>query len=163
MSPSPENSLLYVLTHSSPEAVAVIHGNAQHPNLVGLVSFYHTPYTGVMVTAEITGLPTKSTKNPTNFYAMHIHENGNCTPPFDQTGMHYNPQNQEHPEHAGDFPPLLGNDGYAWCAFYDTRFTISEIIGRSVIIHSNRDDFTSQPAGDSGDKIGCGVIALLNE
>lgn len=60
----------------------------------------------------------------------------------------------------GDLPPLLSNRGYAWTAFYDTRFGISDIVGRSLIIHENRDDFTTQPAGDSGKKIACGVISV---
>ena len=72
--------------------------------------------------------------------------------------MHYNPQNTEHPNHAGDMPPLLGNQGYAYSVFYDKRFTIQEIIGRAVIIHEKPDDFTTQPSGNSGAKIGCGVI-----
>ena len=54
--------------------------------------------------------------------------------------------------------PLLGNEGYGWMAFYDKRFTIEEIMGRSVILHLQADDFTSQPAGNSGTRIGCGVI-----
>ena len=41
-----------------------------------------------------------------------------------------------------DLPPLLSNHGYAWMAFYDARFTVSDILGRSLIIHENRDDFT---------------------
>ena len=57
-----------------------------------------------------------------------------------------------------DMLPLMGNQGYAWLSFYDKRFTIPEIIGKSVIIHEKRDDFASQPSGDAGEKIGCGVI-----
>ena len=64
----------------------------------------------------------------------------------------------EHPNHSGDMPPLLGNQGYAWMAFYDKRFTIPEIIGKSLIIHRMPDNFTTQPAGDSGERIACGVI-----
>ena len=91
---------------------------------------------------------------------MHIHEFGNCTPPFDKTGNHYNPGGSMHPYHAGDMLPLLGNNGYAWLTFYDERIRIKDIVGKSVVIHGMRDDFTSQPAGDSGEKIGCGVIYL---
>ena len=54
--------------------------------------------------------------------------------------------------------PLLGNQEYAWTACYDKRITIPEIIGRSVIRHAMPDDFTTQPSGASGTKIGCGVI-----
>jgi len=60
--------------------------------------------------------------------------------------------------HAGDLVPLLNNNGYAYLTFYDNRFSINDINGKSIVIHSMRDDFTNQPAGDSGEKIGCGVI-----
>jgi Cu-Zn family superoxide dismutase len=57
---------------------------------------------------------------------------------------------------------LLATDAMeAWLAFVTTRFTVRDIIGRSVVIHMNRDDYTSQPAGDSGQRIGCGVIRVL--
>ncbi len=81
--------------------------------------------------------------------------------PFPNTGNHYNPGNVPHPEHAGDLLPLLSNNGYAWMSFYTSRFNIEEIIGRSLVIHSMRDDFTTQPSGNSGDKIGCGVIERM--
>ncbi|MFR5725383.1 MAG: superoxide dismutase family protein [Clostridium sp.] len=52
----------------------------------------------------------------------------------------------------------MGNSGYGWLSFYDKRFTVKEIMGRSVVLHSGLDDFTSQPSGNSGVVIGCGVI-----
>ena len=121
---------------------------------------------GIVVNAEIFGLPDNAAAAGANgrsmgssrFYAMHIHENGDCRLPFDRSGNHYNPSGAMHPQHAGDLPPLLSNNGYAWLAFYDGRLSVEEILNRSVVIHAGRDDFTSQPAGDSGDKIGCGVI-----
>lgn len=58
-------------------------------------------------------------------------------------------------------PPLFSNRGYAWQGFYTDRFTPWEVMGRSVIIHAKRDDFTTQPSGDAGDRIGCGVIRGL--
>ena len=147
-----------ILENNIPAASAWILGSAAHPNLCGLVQFYDTPMGGTLVTAEIYGLPNRDTDDGTHFYAMHIHERGNCTPPFDQTGNHYNPNGTTHPQHAGDLPPLLGNNGSAWMAFYTDRFVPGDVLGQSVVIHAMRDDFTSQPAGDSGDKIGCGVI-----
>ena len=107
---------------------------------------------------QIFGLPNISTQDSSDFYAMHIHEFGDCSGSYSKTGNHFNPAGTLHPMHAGDLIPLLGNQGYAWTAFYDKRFTIDSIIGKSVIIHSKRDDFTTQPSGDSGEKIGCGVI-----
>lgn len=158
---TPRISFLELLTYERPDAAAWITGNAAHPRLSGLVKFYRTSYGGVLVEAEIFGLPNITDQGSSNFYAMHIHEFGNCSGNFDKTGSHYNPTGQPHPEHAGDLLPLLGNQGYAWSAFYDKRFTIEEIIGKSVIIHSGRDDFTTQPSGDSGDKIGCGEIRRM--
>lgn len=136
-------------------AIAIIKGSSSHPNLRGQACFCSTESGGVIITVEVFGLPENSSSG---FFGMHIHQFGDCTPPFDKTGSHYNANNQPHPMHAGDLPPLLGNNGYSWMSFYDTRFTVDEIIGKSIIIHNMRDDFTSQPAGDSGDKIGCGVI-----
>jgi Cu-Zn family superoxide dismutase len=139
-------------------AVALVRGNALAPGLSGVVRFYDTP-AGVRVDARVRGLP----KNKTGFYGFHLHEVGECAPPdFSTAQGHYNPSNVAHPLHAGDFPPLLATDTMeAWTAFITTRFTIRDIIGRSVIIHMERDDYTSQPAGDSGQRIGCGVISAL--
>lgn len=151
-----------IIEDDLPQATAVVTGNDDFPELMGVVEFYDTPYEGILIIAAITGLPVVSDAESgtveTGFYAMHIHEYGDCTQPFDKTGMHYDPSGRPHPEHAGDLLPLLSNGGYAWSAFYDTRFEIEDVIGRSVIIHSKRDDFTTQPSGDAGDKIGCGVI-----
>ena len=138
-------------------ACANITGNSSYPFLKGMAYFYTTSTPGVFIEIEVSGLPDNNSIN-SNFYGLHIHEIGDCTPPFDKTGSHYNPHAQPHPYHAGDLPPLLGNSGYAYMFFYTNRFTLKEIIGKSVIIHSKPDDFTTQPSGNSGDKIGCGVI-----
>ncbi len=156
--PTPSSHFQYLLTHTAPAAIAWIQGNAEHPQLAGSVKFYQTSYGGVLVEAEIFGLPNIHTPGSSHFYGMHIHEQGDCTRPFDQTGDHYNPDHNPHPQHAGDLPPLMGNQGYAWHVFYDKRFFVDDILGRSVIIHSMTDDFSSQPSGNSGAKIGCGVI-----
>lgn len=154
---TPETIFSDILTHGIPNAIAWISGNENNPQLNGTVKFYQTPYDGVLIEAQLFGLP-DSAPSYSAFYAMHIHENGDCTPPFDQTGNHYNPQNVPHPQHAGDLLPLMGNHGYAWLSFYDGRFSVSDIEGKSVIIHQMVDDFHSQPSGNSGVKIGCGAI-----
>lgn len=157
---TPHLTFIHLLQKDRPQAVAWVRGNEVNPQLSGLVKFYATPYGGVLVEAEIFGLPNIDRMNSTDFYALHIHENGDCSDDFMQTGNHYNPMNQPHPYHAGDMLPLMGNQGYAWLSFYDKRFTVPEIIGKSVIIHSRQDDFTSQPSGNPGEKIGCGVIMM---
>ena len=105
--------------------------------------------------------PLGNMQNPLNMQAFR-----NVRPPmgmqaFPNTGNHYNPDNVPHPEHAGDLPPLLSNNGYAWMSFYTGRIDPNEVIGRSLVIHSMRDDFSSQPSGNSGDKIACGVIESM--
>jgi len=155
---TPRISFLGLLTYERPAASAWVTSNAANPKISGLVKFYQTSYDGVLVEAEIFGLPNQTTPGSSDFYALHIHEFGNCNGNFENAGGHYNPRNVPHPEHAGDMPPLLANQGYAWMAFYDKRFTIEEIIGKSVIIHSSTDDFRTQPAGNSGNRIACGEI-----
>lgn len=152
---TPCANFMDIVLNDKYEAFVEINGSETVPQLRGNVKFYQTPYGGVLVVSEIFGLP------KIGFFGMHIHENGDCTPPFDKTGNHYNPSNQEHPYHAGDLLPLLSNNGYAFSAFYDNRFSIDEIVGKSVIIHSKADDFTSQPSGNSGNRIGCGVIRKI--
>lgn len=153
--------LLRLTQKSQPDAAAWLMGNAANPRLGGTAHFYAVPFGGIVVNIEMYGLP-DTELSPSHFYGVHIHETGNCTLPFDQTGNHYNPTDMLHPGHAGDMPPLLSYSGYAWQVFYDGRLTIDKIVDRSVIVHANRDDFTTQPSGDSGAKIACGVIKRVN-
>lgn len=152
----PDEYFIELLEENHPDAYANILGSAENPTLQGTVKFYSAG-DGTLVEAIIFGLP-HDTLHSSRFYGFHIHENGNCTQPFDQTGNHYNPTNMPHPDYAGDMPPLLGNQGFAYSIFYTDRFTVKDITGRSVIIHASPDDFTTQPSGNSGIKIGCGVI-----
>lgn len=144
-----------------PAAVAKIEGSLKYPNIRGTVSFYNAAG-GSVVAAQIYGLPNAFNACDNRIFAMHIHEGESCTDnakdPFADVMGHYNPYNCPHPAHAGDLPPLFENIGYAWNAVYTDRFKINEVIGRSVIIHSRPDDFTSQPSGNAGEKIACGEI-----
>ena len=144
--------------YSYPSAYAKLSGNADNPGLQGIAYFYPAPFGGVLIEVEVYGLPHQNIPPYSQFYALHIHENGDCTLSFDKTGNHYNPTNQDHPFHAGDFPPLLSGHGYAWMSFWAPRISISEIIGKSIIIHKGKDDFTTQPSGQYNEKIACGVI-----
>lgn len=157
----PRFNFIHLLKTDRPKAMAWIKGSKNYPKMSGLVKLYPTQYGGVLIETEIFGMPDENQLSSSDFYAFHIHEFGNCSENFANTGEHYNPTNEPHPRHAGDMIPLMANQGYAWMAFYDKRFTIREIIGKSVIIHSHPDDFTSQPSGNSGEKIGCGVIYPL--
>ena len=135
-------------------AVAQLKGGSLAPQLSGTVKFYQRPG-GIIVEAQVFGLP----YNKTDIYGFHIHTGESCTGEnFSAVGMHYNPRSQEHPKHAGDLPPLFSCGGRAYLAVMTDRFSMREILGRSVVIHSAADDFTTQPSGNSGEKIACGVI-----
>lgn len=122
--------------------------------ITGTVRFYRQGNWTVVV-ADICGLP----ESETGFFGFHIHEGGNCRgESFANTGSHYNPCEQPHPMHAGDLPPLLGCHGKAYMAVFTERFLPEEVVGRTVVIHSQPDDFHTQPAGNAGEKIACGVI-----
>lgn len=156
------NYYISCIRESSPTARAVIRGSSAYPNISGSVSFYSIITGGVLVVAEVSGLPAGQGVCYERVFGMHIHEGGSCTgnesDPFSDTGGHFNPEGCPHPKHAGDMPPLFGNNGYAWSAFFTRRFNIREIIGRTVIIHEEPDDFTTQPSGNSGKKIACGEV-----
>ena len=138
-----------------PSLAAVVRGGEGNRYLQGTVKFYQMPG-GILVEAEISGLPGNG------FYGFHIHEGGTCAgPSFIGTGGHYDPTNTPHPMHVGDLPPLLSAGGKAYMTVLTNRFSMREIDGRTVVIHSRPDDFRTQPAGDSGMKIGCGVIRKI--
>ncbi len=108
---------------------------------------------GTLVIAQLRGLP------GSGFYGFHIHTGGSCRGAgFPNTGGHFNPGGAPHPDHAGDLPPMLSCGGWAYLAVLTCRVRIPEIVGRTLVVHSRPDDFRTQPAGDSGEKIGCGVI-----
>lgn len=156
----PYNELQRVLTGPA-DAQAVIRGSSSYPNLGGTVEFYQMSG-AVLLVAQVEGLPQGSGPCATNIFGFHIHEGSTCTgnagDPFANTDGHFNPAGCPHPAHAGDLPPLFGNKGYAFMIFMTDRFSVNSVMGRTVVIHANRDDFTSQPAGDSGTKIACGKI-----
>ena len=118
----------------------------------------------VRVVAEVSGL----TSGPHGF---HVHEKGDCSAPdATSAGGHFNPGSQPHgnpavgAHHAGDMPMLVA-DASGKASLDVTLPTISlgsganGIVGRSVVVHKDPDDFKSQPAGNSGARVACGVIA----
>ena len=149
-----------------PQAWAKLSGSRAYPNLVGTVYFYQTKC-GVLVAAEVSGLPGMTEKGADGVFGFHIHSGSVCSgtqeDPFADVLTHYNPDGFPHPYHPGDLPPLFANHGYAVQVFLTDRFSVCEILGKTVVIHSKPDDFTSQPAGNSGEKIACGEIKVLGK
>lgn len=144
-----------------PSAIAIVRGSSEYPKINATVRFYQTR-SGVLVYAEATGLINDNSECESHIFGFHIHQgnecSGNSDDPFANAKTHYDTKGCPHPAHAGDLPPLWGCDGKAVSVFLTNRFTVNEIIGKTVIIHSQPDDFTTQPSGNSGKKIACGVI-----
>lgn len=147
-------------------AIAYIKGGPLAPELKGTVTFKDVQ-NGTMVCAHITGLPqympASGNSAPIGPHGFHIHENGSCVignslEPFQDAGGHWNPDGQPHGNHSGDFPVLFSNNGIAKTCFFTNKFKTNDILGKSIIIHENPDDFRSQPSGNSGKRLACGII-----
>ena len=118
----------------------------------------------VVVTAAITGL------KPSSEHGFHVHEKGDCSAPdATSAGGHFNPAGRPHghhgkaERHAGDMPNLRADaSGTARVTWETDLLSVgsgsADVIGRSVVIHRDPDDYASQPAGNSGPRLSCGVI-----
>lgn len=150
------SSALVSVLCKKPQAYADIKGSKDYKDISGMVKLYQTA-NGALVYAVIAGLP-----EGYSFHGFHIHEgekcSGNSEDPFADAKSHYNPNHTEHPNHAGDLPPLMNNNGFALSVFITDRFTVKDVIGKTMIIHEKADDFTTQPSGNSGKKLACGKI-----
>ncbi len=141
---------MFSMIRSMPYAKAEIKGSEMYPKIRGEVLFYEV-YGGTFVAASV-----KNLLGSDGFHGFHIHNGESCMPKME--GGHYNPTNQSHPKHAGDFPSLLANQGTAFSAFYTSRFHPEDVVGKVVVIHAMPDDFKSQPSGNPGSIVACGVI-----
>lgn len=151
-------------TNKSPARVAVAElSPTQGNNVRGVVRFTETAR-GIKVTADLTGLtPGK--------HGFHVHDKGDCSAPdATSAGAHFNPTGAAHggPEQADRHVGDLGNitadaNGRARYERVEKHMTFDgakSVIGRAVIVHANPDDLTSQPAGNAGARVACGVIQL---
>lgn len=148
------------------ELVSVL--NPTHTNTAyGVVRFFDTDE-GVRVVAEIHEL------SPNSTHGFHIHEFGDCTA-LDGTsaGGHFNPQGQPHggpdsdQRHVGDLGNItVDENGYAQVDYVDPLLSFdgpNSILGRGVIVHAGEDDLQSQPTGDAGARLSCGVIGVAQQ
>lgn len=120
----------------------------------------------VRVTAEVTGL------KPNTTVGFHVHDKGDCSAPDGMSaGGHFNPGGKPHghygqPErHGGDMPALQSDAGgkavVDWTADLITVTPGAfSVVGRAVIVHAAPDDYKTQPTGNAGARVACGVIAL---
>lgn len=144
------------------KAIAVLHSSSGS-QVMGTVTFTKTA-DGVQVVADLTGLkPGK--------HGFHIHEFGDCSAPdATSAGAHFNPTNDPHAghdaakRHVGDLGNIeADSSGKAHLELTDKIMTMSgdkSIIGRGVIVHEKADDLKTQPTGDAGGRLACGVIGV---
>jgi Cu-Zn family superoxide dismutase len=122
--------------------------------------------TGVLIKLSVKGLPAGD-------HAFHVHAVGKCEPPFDSAGGHFNPANKKHGlmvadgPHAGDMPNLhIPASGELVVELLNSNVTLEkgkpnsvfDADGSAVVIHAAVDDYKTDPTGNAGGRIGCGVI-----
>ncbi len=132
---------------------------------LGIVTFTQTP-AGVLISADLKGLPP-------GVHGFHLHEKGDCGPPFTNAGGHFNPTGAEHGflavggPHAGDMPNIhVPDSGSLSIEILKPDVTLAagapetllDDDGTSLVIHAGADDYKSAPSGMSGDRIACGVV-----
>ena len=147
--------------HDGPKAIATLEPTRGN-TAAGTVTFeQHGDH--VMVIAKVTGL------KPNQDHGFHAHEKGDCASGDGMgTGGHFNPTSKPHgppngERHAGDFPALKADaSGKAEAYFHLTGVAIgsgaTDLVGRGLIVHAGPDDYKTQPTGNAGARIACGVI-----
>jgi Cu-Zn family superoxide dismutase len=120
---------------------------------------------GVLIKLSVTGLPAGE-------HAFHVHAVGKCEPPFTSAGAHFNPAQAHHgmmsgQGHAGDMPNLhIPAGGALTVEVLNDKITLEkgkpnsvfDADGSALVIHAVADDYKTDPAGNAGDRIACGVI-----
>lgn len=150
------------IENETPALIAGLGGSAQYPAVQGTAFVYWLPV-GFYMVVELKGLP------PSQVFGLHIHDGTVCAPldgeAFSQAGKHLNNCGEglwcsRHPYHAGDLPPVFSNaQGEAVMQIYMDRAALDEVAGKPLVLHRMPDDFKTQPAGNSGIRIACGVLA----
>ncbi|MDQ2642089.1 MAG: superoxide dismutase family protein [Pseudomonadota bacterium] len=122
---------------------------------------------GISIRGEITGL------EPGSEHGFHVHEVGECSlPAFESAGGHFNPTKDSHggpdsdARHLGDLPNAKADENgralidvnVQGVTLMDKDGAPTEILGKAIVVHAMRDDYKTQPSGDSGNRIACGVI-----
>lgn len=128
----------------------------------GAVHFNQLADGTVDVEADLLGVPP-------GVHGFHVHETGDCSNNGMAAGGHFNPMNMPHAapdaasHHAGDFGNVTADEkGEVHARFNTHSITVApgsmSVLGRAVILHANPDDLTTQPTGNAGGRIACGII-----
>ena len=107
---------------------------------------------------------------PSREHGFHVHEKGDCSSPdASSAGAHFNPTDMPHgppgsEHHAGDLPSLKADAAGKVSTTFDVKGVLlgtgaTDLMGKALVIHADPDDYATQPAGNSGKRVACGVIA----
>ena len=160
------SGLLVACASVPPGPAAVAKLSPTNGNAVSGTVRFVTQGAKVVVAGEVSGL------KPNGVHGFHIHEKGDCSSGDGMsTGGHFNPDGHKHgafaaaDHHAGDLQSLTADaNGVARFSYESTTLQVASgtanVVGRGLIVHRDPDDFTTQPTGNSGPRLACGVIAL---
>lgn len=156
---------------AGPSATATLQGAPGDTDFSGTVTFSQEE-NGVRVQADLAGV------DKPGKHGFHIHETGECShgtdgKHFSSAGGHFNPTNSEHacpptePRHAGDLGNVeVGANGSGRMEMMASGISLSgpnSIVGKAIILHAGEDDCKTQPTGNSGDRLACGVVVMGND
>ncbi len=132
---------------------------------IGTAHLVDVPIGGLLISAQIDGLPGGK------WHGFHIHEGGECDAEggFESAGGHFNPTDADHGylvesgSHAGDMPnQYVPEDGTLRTRVHNPNVSLDgeepSVRGRTLMVHADPDDYTSQPSGNAGERIACAVI-----
>lgn len=131
---------------------------------VGTVNLTQTA-NGVLLSGDLSNLPS-------GVHAIHFHDVGRCDPPFTSAGGHFNPTQRGHGfqspagYHAGDLPNFTASTADSVRVDHFTRevtlgtgpTSLLDADGSSIVVHSGADDYRTDPSGNSGERVACGII-----
>lgn len=156
--PKPQHRIQHAMANMAPASASLVSGRLLIDAIDG----------GVRIHGELGGL------GRNGVHAIHVHERGDCSAADASTaGGHFNPDGVAHgragtpPHHLGDMDNLHANaQGVAKVDLHLHGVTLgsgaaNDILGRAIIVHANPDDYTSQPTGNAGARVACGVIEIV--
>jgi len=166
-SPVGAASLIVALAAIAPAAAQTAKASLKDADgkAVGTAELIQSP-AGVLVKLAVKGLPAGE-------HAFHVHAVGKCEPPFNSAGGHFNPGNKKHGmmsaegQHAGDMPNLhIPASGELIVEVLNAAITLEkgkpnsvfDADGSALIVHASKDDYNTDPTGEAGGRIACGVI-----
>lgn len=148
-------------------ATATLQGAPEDTDFSGTITV--TPEgNGVRVVADVRGVDRDGR------HGFHVHETGECahgegSGHFTSAGGHFNPNNAEHTcppneaRHAGDLGNIEITNGAGRADVTTDLLTLSgphSVVGKAIILHANEDDCQTQPTGNAGDRLACGVVTM---